>query len=136
MTKRLLIVSGVVLAIAVTAWVMVNPGGRFGISQYGVTTYARVPLPILDVQVRADGAFRLVSKTHDIDAQRLAWLLESKPQILIVGLGWTGAARITGRPIAAPDIRIIAVPTDEALPLYNSLKEQSVRVAIHVHSTC
>ena len=101
MTKRLLIVSGVVLAIAVTAWVMVNPGGRFGISQYGVTTYARVPLPILDVQVRADGAFRLVSKTHDIDAQRLAWLLESKPHRASAGVGPATVHRRT-RPLPPP----------------------------------
>ena len=33
-------------------------------------------------------------------------------------------------------IKVLAVPTDEALPLYNSLKDQGVRVAIHVHSTC
>ena len=39
----------------------------------------------------------------------------------------------------APDlagIKVLAVPTDEALPLYNLLRDQGVRVAIHVHSTC
>ena len=136
MTKRLLVVSSLLLAITVAAWVVVNPGGQFGLSQYGLTTYTRLPLPILDVQVRADGAFRLVTKTHEIDAQRVAWLLDPKPEVLIIGLGWTGAARTVGLSRLLADTRVIAVPTDEALPLYNSLKEKGVRVAIHVHSTC
>jgi hypothetical protein len=134
--RRLLVISSLLLAITAAGWIAVNPGGRFGLSRYGLTTYSRIPLPILDVQIKADGAFRLVSKTHEIDAQRIAWLLQPKPEVLIVALGWTGAARTVGISSAAAGTRIIALPTDEALPLYNSLKKQGVRVAIHVHSTC
>jgi len=135
-TKRLLIISGLVFAIAVVLWIAVNPGGRFGISQYGVTTYARLPLPILDVQVRPDGTIHLVGKTHEIGLQRVDWLLKSKPEVLIVALGWTGAATLTDELTATANLRVIALPTDDALALYNDLKDRDVRVAIHVHSTC
>ena len=136
MAKRLVVVSLVMLAIAGSGWAFVNPSGRFGISHYGVTTYSRLPVPVFDLQVRDDGATRWVWKTHDIDADRLAWILQSKPQVLIVGLGWSGSARAAKDLKAPAETKVMAVPTDEALSLFNSLREQGVRVAIHVHSTC
>jgi hypothetical protein len=95
--RRLLIVSIAMLTIVGTAWAFANPRGRFGVCQYGVTTYGLLPLPFLDLQVGGDGTTRWVTKTHDIDGRRLEWLLSSRPDVLIVALGWSGAARLVSR---------------------------------------
>ena len=136
MNRRLVIVSIAVLTIVGTGWAFVNPRGRFGVCQYGVTTYSLLPLAFLDLQVGGDGTTRWVRKTHDIDGKRLTWLLRSKPDVLIVALGWRSAARLAPSLSAPSGTKVIALPTEEALALFNKLADQHVRVAIHVHSTC
>jgi hypothetical protein len=122
---------------AVLGWVLVNPPGEFGLSQFGVTTYNRVPVPYFDLQVRADGATRWILKTHYPTAATLAWLVTpTRPDVLVVGLGWRSGVRLDGTLSTLAGLTVRAVPTDEALSLYNSLKAQGVRVAIHLHSTC
>jgi hypothetical protein len=136
-TRRIAIVSAAVFLLTLGGWVAVNPGGEFGLSRFGVTTYSRVPVPFVDLQVRADGAFRPVFKSHNIDASRLEWLLaNAAPDILIVAVGWEGAARLAEQFRPPKGTRLVVLPTSEALGAYNSLKAQGVRVAIHVHSTC
>jgi hypothetical protein len=94
-------------------------------------------VPFVDLQVRADGAFRPVFKSHNIDASRLEWLLaNTAPDILIVAVGWEGAARLAEQFRPPKGTRLMVLPTSEGLGAYNSLKAQGVRVAIHVHSTC
>src|SRR5262245_10270924 len=137
MARRIAIVSAVVVLLTLAGWVAINPGGQFGLSRFGLTTYGRVPFPIIDVQVRGDGAFRPVLRSHAIDASRLAWLLaEAPPEVLVIAVGWEGTAKVAGafRPPAGTEL--IVLPTGDALATYNSLKAQGVRVAIHVHSTC
>ena len=98
MTRRPALVSVVVLSVVLAGWVFVNPGGQFGVCRFGVTTYNRIPVPVLDVQVRADGAIRVVFKTHSIDAQRLAWLLSGRPpEVLVVGIGWDSGAELASQ---------------------------------------
>jgi hypothetical protein len=135
-TRKKVAVTSVVAAIVVAGWSLANPGGRFGISRFGVTTYARIPVPALDLQVRADGALRVMGKTHEVNTQRIAWLLQPTPEVVIVALGWRGSARTVGLLKVSPGTRVIEVPTGEALALFNTLKDRGVRVAIHVHSTC
>jgi hypothetical protein len=130
------VVSLVVLLVVAVGWTLVNPRAAFGISRYGVTTHGRVPLPYLDLQVREGGDTRWIRKTHDLDGDTLGWLLAPAPEVLIVGLGWRQSARLSPRVQVPEGTKLIAVSTDEALPLYNSLKARGVRVAIHVHSTC
>ncbi len=136
MRKRILVVAAAVLVVLVAAWVALNPCGRFGISNGVLTTYNRVPLPLVDLQVRGDGALRLVGKTHAISAEQLAWLATPAPEVVIIAAGWEGDVRGVARPPALLGTRILTLPTGEALKLFNSLRGQGVRVAIHVHSTC
>ncbi len=136
MRKRILVVAAVVLVVLVAAWVALNPCRRFGMSSAALTTYNRVPLPLVDFQVRGDGAVRLVGKTHAIDAKELAWLATPAPEVVIIAAGWEGDAHAVARPPALLGTRILTLPTGEALKLFNALRGQGVRVAIHVHSTC
>jgi hypothetical protein len=125
-----------VTALAAGGWVLVNPSDGFGVSQFGLTTYRRLPLPYTDLQVRADGSFRLILKSHAVDGDRLAWLLgPGKPEVLIVGLGWRSSAHLDVD-LSGLGVQVTALPTPAALARYNELKRRGVRVAIHVHSTC
>jgi hypothetical protein len=137
MTRRIAIVSAAVLVLTLVGWIAINPSGQFGLSRFGLTTYARVPFPVIDVQVRADGVFRPVFRSHAIDGGRLNWLLtEAHPQVLVVGVGWEGTAKVASEFRPPAGTRLLVLPTDQALDAYNTLKAEGVRVAIHVHSTC
>ncbi len=101
-----------------------------------LTTYNRLPVPLSDMQVRSDGTMRVVSRgSHQIPVEQLAWLVQPEPQVLIIAGGWQGDARAAG-PLQLKGTKILVLRTGQALALFNSLREQGVRVAIHVHSGC
>ena len=135
--KRLLIATAVSVAV-VGAWLAFNGPGRFGPSCYGYISYNALPRPLMDFQVRADGALRRVPKTHDVGAAELAWLLDAPPEVLILCKGWSGGVRPRPdvEPLGRPGLEVRILPTGEALDLFNRLRKAGRRVAIHVHSTC
>jgi len=134
--KRKLITVLVAIAAFATVWFVANPPGRFGWCCYGYTTYGACPRPISDLQIRADGSVRKVTKTHQLAFEQVEWLLDSKPEVLIIALGWDG--------VTTPDDRIREhrgcethlLKNEEAIELFNRLKRAGKRVAIHYHSTC
>ena len=136
MRQAILVVSALVVSMVVAGWITVNPGGRFGMSTQMLTTYNRLPLPFVDVQVRSDGAMRVVEKVHKISADQLVWLATPEPAVLIIAGGWQGDARVAGQLEGLKRTKVLTLRTGEALALFNSLREQGVHVAIHVHSTC
>ncbi len=126
---------GIGLALAV-AWPCINPPGRFGICFFALTTYGSIPRPIEDLQVRCDGATRSIEKTHSLKYEHVAWLLEPAPEVLIIATGWDGVAIPEARIEEISMCEVKVLKTGEAVRLYNRLKGQGRRVAIHVHSTC
>jgi len=116
------------------AWMTFNPQGRFGFARYAVTVFNRWPRPISDFQVRADGAFRRVSKTHDLNYETVAWLLDEKPEVVIIAIGWDGVVEADERIRNSNLVRVLK--NKEAIELFNQLKRAGKRVAIHYHSTC
>lgn len=136
MRKAILVVSALVVSMVVAGWIAVNPGGRFGMSTQMLTTYNRLPVPFVDMQVRSDGAMRVVEKVHKIGADQLVWLATPEPAVLIIAGGWQGDARVAGQLEGLKRTKVLTLRTGEALALFNSLREQGVHVAIHVHSTC
>lgn len=121
-------------------WWVANPGGGFGHSGYGLTTFSRIPIPVRDIQVRADGSLKFVSKTHELNLRDLDWLVGDKPEVLIIATGWDGFLRIQtdiiNRPLNPQAPKLKLMKTGEALNLFNELTQAGTRVAIHVHSTC
>jgi hypothetical protein len=100
------------LIVAGAGWVVVNPRHGFGLSQYGLTTYNRFPLPGVDFQVRSGGSFRWVSKTNEPNAQHLAWLLEPNlPEVVILSLGWSRSVREPSDWVLANGTRLIPSST-------------------------
>ena len=130
------IVSLAVAGSLASLWLWVNPPGRFGPSCYGYTSYSSVPRPLMDVQVRPDGRFRSVEKTHDVGVAQLRWLIDAKPEILIVSIGWNRVVKVRPEVRALPETEVHVLPTGEALELFNRMKQAGRAVAIHVHSTC
>jgi hypothetical protein len=129
----------IVLAVAavVLGWIFANPNAKFGLSRFGVTTYSRIPIPPADVQVRQDGAIRLAWKSHDIDPERLAWLVSSPaPEVLVVAVGWEETAHLSDSFRPPRGMRVVVLRTPDALAFFNSLRDQGVRAAIYIHSTC
>jgi hypothetical protein len=119
------------------AWLVANPLGQFGVSGFGVTTFSKLPVPYFDLQVRGDGRLRLVSKSHRPGSDTLSWLLEvERPEVVVIALGWQAGVAEEAVPQALAGVKVVTARTGEALALYNALKQEGKRVAIHVHSTC
>src|SRR5678815_1254730 len=88
----------VVSAVLSTIWLIANPPARFGWCCYACSTYSSCPRLISDFQVCGDGTTRKVTKTHQLSFEQIEWLLDSKPEVLIIALGWDG--------VTTPDDRI------------------------------
>lgn len=103
---------------------------------FSLTTYSRVPYPAFDIQVRSDGDVRRVRKTHDLKLSEIEWLLDPRPEVLIISTGWRGSVRV-GDDISRLDQSDVEVlNTGDAIRRYRELRKRRKEVAIHVHSTC
>jgi hypothetical protein len=133
MKKKWWVFLGITIAI-LAAWIACNPSGGFGFARYAFTVFNRVPRPITDFQVRADGNIRRIAKTHDLNYETVAWLFDEKPELVIVAIGWDGVVEPDERIRASSLVRVLK--NKEAVELFNQLKRSGKRVAIHYHSTC
>lgn len=136
MKKKIFIGCLGVAAAMLAVWFSLSPFGRFGPSFYAFTVYNAIPIPLTDIQVNSEGEFRRVKKTHDLSMNPLRWLIESKPEVLIVSLGWSGVVKPRDEVLALERQGARFLRNDEAIKLYNELKKAGRRVAIHFHSTC
>jgi hypothetical protein len=133
---RKFIVLLVVLGALSSLWLAANPLGRFGWSRYALTTFNAWPRVITDIQVRADGTTRHVEKTHDLVFADVEWLLTPRPDVLIIALGWDGVTIPDDRIRGYKGCEVHLLKNGEAIELYNRVKQERRRVAIHYHSTC
>ena len=133
--KKLIIIVSIIL-IGFVLWLCVNPPGRFGFCTFACVTYSGIPRPLSDLQVRSDGKTRKVEKTHELKLEHVEWLLESKPDVLIIATGWDGVTKPDTRIEGLQDCEITILKTGEAVKLFNELKKKQKKVSIHVHSTC
>ena len=125
------------ISLLALVWLLLNPPGEFGrMCFFGITTFNGIPRPISDVQVRDDGELRTIPKTHSLEMAHLRWLLETRPEVLVVSTGWDGIVKISEAVRLVKDCEIRILPTKDALRFYHTLKASGKRVAIHVHSTC
>ena len=76
---------------------------------------------------------------HALYAQDIDDILYSSAETLVVGTGAYGSMRITkeaAEVIQDRGIKLVAVPTKEAVSIFNSLHAQGERVAGAFHLTC
>lgn len=133
--KKLIIALGSI-TLLLSVWLVANPPGRFGWCGFAYSTYGACPRLVTDFQVRADGSTRKVAKTHELSFEEIEWLLNPKPDVLIIAAGWDGATTPDDRIREHKDCEIHVLKNQEAIKLFNRLKQSGKRVAIHYHSTC
>jgi hypothetical protein len=89
---------------------------------------------------RSSGTSRRHASHRSQDARPgleiVEWLLESKPEVLIISLGWDGVVRPDERIRGHKDCEVHFLRNRDAIDLFNRLKKSGKRVAIHLHSTC
>ena len=134
MDTRTLILLLVVLIILLLIWVSFNPSKKFGIHVFGFTIYNRIPIPYFDIKIHADGSFSLRGKSHLIQESEIREILNEKPNILVIGTGYSELAQLENIPDLNANIEIIN--TEEAITRFNYLKEQNKKVAAIIHTTC
>jgi hypothetical protein len=132
--RKALLATAAVAALLLIAWLGFNPPGRFGWCRYALTTYGGIPRPVSDLQVNAAGETRTVDKTHDLAHATIQWLLDSRPEVLIIATGWDGVLEPQAKISELKEVRVLK--NREAIQLFNELKKAGRRVAIHYHSTC
>jgi hypothetical protein len=77
-----------------------------------------------------------VPKTHELSFEQIEWLLEPKPAVLIIALGWDGVTTPDDRIREHKGCEVHVLRNRPAIELFNKLKRSGTRVAIHYHSTC
>ena len=133
--KKLLGALGLLITLFMI-WVVISPPGTFGWCRFGLTTYSSVPYPGFDIQVRGDGDVRRVQKTHELKLSEIEWLLDPRPDVLIISTGWQGAVRVGDDISQLDQCAVEMLNTGEAIQRYRELKKRRKKVSIHVHSTC
>jgi hypothetical protein len=133
--KKWVIASGLLCGLLIV-WMVVNPIARFGFCTFGLTVYNARPYPASDLDIRSDGELRIAEKTHDLRLDAVKWLLEPKPEVLIIAIGWNGMTKVDQAIEKIPDTEVRILKSGEARALYNQLKAAEKKVAIHYHATC
>jgi hypothetical protein len=68
--------------------------------------------------------------------EHIEWLLTPNPEVLIIALGWDGVTVPDDRIRQHQGCQVHILRNKEAIALFNRLKRDGKRVAIHYHSTC
>ncbi len=96
----------------------------------------RNDLKIIDKQIIGNWWRR---EGHALYAEDIDDILYSSVETLVVGTGAYGSMRITGEAAQAlegREIELVAVPTKEAVSIFNDLHNQGKHVAGAFHLTC
>ena len=96
----------------------------------------RNDLKIIDNQIVGNWWRR---EGHALYAEDIDDILYSSVEMLVVGTGAYGGMRVTqnaAKAIEGRGIKLVAVPTKEAVTIFNSLRAQGKTVAGAFHLTC
>jgi hypothetical protein len=115
-------------------------------ASYGLVVYAGLPVPFFDLLIYPNGMPRLVDKKHFFNNTDKNFLLDNKPDILLIGSGWSGLggkgfAREEGTYMLFSNetvkaAQIVILKTPEAIKLFNRLREEGKKVLFVLHNTC
>jgi len=137
--KKVIGVVAVVLVL-ITAWVGLNPIGKFGFGRFGLLVYSAIPFPAVDLVIHANSLPAVRgSKEHSVAFAEIEGLLKERPdegmlRMHIIGTGYDSMVQVEEEISAMPNIEIL--PTPQAVRRYNELKDEGKRVAAIIHSTC
>jgi len=94
-----------------------------------------------DVIIRPDGVLAnwWRKEGHNLCLEDLEKALEAKPEVLVIGTGYSGLMRVPDalrRELEARGIEVIVKTTREAWRIYNELAGRGRRVVAAFHLTC
>lgn len=92
-----------------------------------------------DVWILADGSIRRRDQDHEFTLSELYFLLEGKPELVIVGTGQSGCVRVdkeAAELAVKQGVKIIDGITPDAFKRYNETANAGRRVAGAFHVTC
>ncbi len=110
--------------------------GKVTYSRFGLTVIGALPIPVLDITVSSSGVLWFRDKNHQITLSEVRPLVDESTEILIIGNGWHGAAKVEEAILDAFGSRVHVLRTGEALRAYNSHRAAGRRVVLLVHTTC
>ena len=131
----LVIASLLVVLLLVPVLSMVYPG-QVTYSRFGLTLYGVIPVPSLDITVSPGGLLWFRDKSHFISVDEVEPLLTSDVEVLVIGIGWHGAAKVDPAVQEIDGIEVHILETPAAFELFNELVSNGRRVALIAHSTC
>ena len=105
-------------------------------SQFGLTVYGLLPVPVLDITVGPHGGLWFRDKSHFISIDEVQPLLSPDVEILVIGVGWHSAVRVDPAIEALEGVEIHVLPTPQACDLFNRYVSAGRRVTLIAHSTC
>ena len=134
--KKIIVVVAVVVVL-ITAWVGLNPIGRFGFCRLGLLVYSAIPFPGVDLVIHANGLPALRgSKAHFVGFAEIEPLLRERPDVLIIGTGYDNMVQVEKEILDMSAVQVLPLPTPQAVRRYNELRREGKRVAAIIHSTC
>ncbi len=105
-------------------------------SQFGLTVYGLVPVPVLDITIGPHGGLWFRDKSHFISLDEVQPLLSPGVEVLVIGIGWHSAVRVDPAIEALEGVEIHILPTPQAYDLFNRYVSAGRRVTLIAHSTC
>ncbi|NIN51668.1 MAG: hypothetical protein GTN80_00650 [Nitrososphaeria archaeon] len=127
------IIIGIVI-ICLAAWILINPIGKFGVHTFGFTVYSTIPVPYFDLKIHADGFPSIQEKSHFVSLEEASDLINEKPEVLIIGIGYDQMVRMDERIKDLVEVEALATP--KAIERFNELKDDGTKVVAIIHTTC
>jgi len=138
--RNILLIITIILTVLIIIWIIFNPIGKFGYHKFGFTVFSSIPFPVVDLKIKGNGFPVIRKKSHFISLKEIKDLLgnnkEKYPDYLIIGTGYDNMVRVDEEVFKINSIKIIVLPTDQAIKIYNCLKKDRKKVACIIHSTC
>ena len=110
--------------------------GKVTYSRFGLTVYGVIPVPSLDITVSPGGVLWFRDKSHFISVDEVELLLTSDVEVLVIGTGWHGAAKVDPAVQEIEGVEVHTLRTPAAFELFNEFVSKGKRVALIAHSTC
>ena len=92
-----------------------------------------------DIVLWWDGKVELVTKQHVIGINRMALLLDRKPEAVVIGTGMQGVVKLApeARQVCEDrKVRLYTDPTEKAVEFFNGLMAQGRKAVGYFHVTC
>ena len=134
-------VSGLIL-LTVTA--IINRDNGIEYKHAGLMTYRGIPIPYFDFIIYPDGYSHLIDKKKYFRSQDKKYMLEQKPDIILIGAGSDGSGgqgfdQVQGtnfiyNQFTLKGAQVIILPAQEACSVFNRLKSEGKSVFFAVHN--